>query len=109
MFFTAFIEARFQMRLKTDVVFIDLSSVYVTVWKEALMLKLSISPLKVIQWINNMIINQRFKVFLNNTESKWRLTSNGLPKGSIFAYFNSYVHDILETACNIFQYTNDIV
>jgi hypothetical protein len=95
-----FIEAGFQKRLKTGTVFIDLSSTYDTVWREALMLKLS----KIIPSINPI-----FKVFLNNKESRWHLTSNGLPQGSILAplLFNLFVHDLPETDCKIFQYADD--
>lgn len=68
------------------------------------------TSIKVIQMLNNIIINQRFKVFLNDKGSRWCLTSNGLPQGSILAplFFNLYVHNVPKTACNIFQYANDI-
>jgi hypothetical protein len=93
---TSHIEAGFQHKLKTGVVFIDLTAAYDTVWRDGLMLKFMqvVSCAKLSNLLNNMLSNRFFQVFLGDKNSKWRGFNN--PLGSVFAPL-LYLSDLLMT------------
>jgi hypothetical protein len=66
---TSHIEADFQRKLKTGVVFIDLTAVYDTVWRDGLTLKCMrvVSCAKLSNSLNNMLHHNKIDVQLNNT------------------------------------------
>ncbi|KAF0769781.1 Uncharacterized protein FWK35_00009176 [Aphis craccivora] len=68
---TTLIEAEFQRILKTNVVFIDLSAAYDTVWREGLMQNfINIVPCKrMSELLNNMLVNRMFQVFMDGKKS----------------------------------------
>lgn len=59
---TTHIEAGFQDKMKTTVVFVDLSSAFDTVWRNGLLLKLArvIKCRKTIELITSMLSNRIF-------------------------------------------------
>jgi hypothetical protein len=67
---TSHIAALFQSKLKTGVVFIDLTAAYDTVWRDSLMLKFIrvVSYAKLSNLLNNMLLNRFFQVFLDDIE-----------------------------------------
>jgi hypothetical protein len=109
---TSHIEACFQRKLKTGVVFIDLTAAYNTVWKDGVMLKfIRIVPCVLLsKLLNNMLSNRFFQVFLGNKSSRCRRLNNGLPQGSVLAplLFSLYLTDIRTALSNQFKYADDI-
>jgi hypothetical protein len=61
-------------------------------------------------FLNNMLSNRYFQVFLGDKSSRWRRLNNGLPQGSVLApiLFNLYMSDIPITVSKQFQYADDI-
>jgi hypothetical protein len=100
---TTHMEAGCQYQLKTGAVFVDLTTVYDTVWREGLMIKFleAVPCLKLFNLLNNMLSNRYFQVFIGDQSSRWRRLNNGLPQGSILAPKPS-------TAAKVFQYADDI-
>jgi hypothetical protein len=84
---TSPIEAGFQRKLKTGVVFINLIAAYDSVWSDGLMLKfmLFLPCAKLSNLLNNMLSNRFFQVFLGDKSSRWRRLNNGLSQGSVLA------------------------
>jgi hypothetical protein len=82
---TSHIEACFQQKLKTGVVFIDLTAAYDTVWKDGLMLKfIRLVPCVLLSnLLSNMLSNRFFQVILGVKSRRWRELNNGLPQGSV--------------------------
>lgn len=109
---TTHIEAGFQRRLKTAVALVDLTAAYDTVWKDGLIHKLykAVSCGRLINLIENMLSNRRFKVFLGEKSSKFKFLRNGLPQGSVLAplLFNLYTSDLPQTKCRKFIYADDL-
>jgi hypothetical protein len=110
---TSHIEAGFQRKLKTGVVFIDLTGAYDTVWIDGLVLKfMRVVPCaKLSNLLNNMLSNRVFQVFLGDKSSRWRRLNNGLPsQGSVLALFlfSLYLSDVPSTLSNQLQYAHDI-
>lgn len=108
---TTFIEVGFERNQKTGVVFVDLSSVYDTVWKDGLLLKLlDVIPCKkLISLIGSMLTNRRIRVYVNNEGSQIRTLNNDLPQGSVLALplFNLYISDMPPTVSRKFAYADD--
>jgi hypothetical protein len=109
---TSHIEAGFQRKLKTGVVFIVLTAASDTVWRDGLMLKfMRVVPCaKLSNLLNNMLSNRFFQDFLGDKNSRWRRLNNGLLQGSVLAplLFSLYMSDIPSTLSNQFQYADGI-
>jgi hypothetical protein len=60
---------------------------------------------KLLNLLNNMLLNRFFQVFLGDKSSRWRRLNNGLPQGSVLVplLFSLYLSDILSTLSNQFQ------
>jgi hypothetical protein len=88
---TSHIYAGFQRKLKTGVVFIDLTAEYDTVWRDGLMLKFMRVVLcaNLSNLLNNVLSNRFIQVFLGDksdkSDKRWRRLNNGLPQGSVLA------------------------
>lgn len=82
---TNHIESGFQRKMKTGVVFIDLTATYDTVWKRGLLYKLikAVPCLQIVNVIANMLSDRLFQVFLNDKCSRFRKLNNGLAQGSV--------------------------
>lgn len=108
---TSHIEFGFEKRLKTAVVFIDLSSAYDTVWKCGLLYKLiKVIPCNsFISLISEMLSNREFVVYINDEKSQKFVLDNGLPQGSVLAplLFNLYISDMPATTSRKFGYADD--
>jgi hypothetical protein len=80
---TSYIESGFQKRLKTGVVFVDLTAAYDTVWEDGLIHKLyNVIPCgKMVSLLEDMLSNRQFRVFVEDKSSKFRFINNGLPQG----------------------------
>lgn len=78
---TILIEKGFQINLKTNEAFIDLTAAYDTVWRHGLLYKLAnvIPCKKILTLIENMLSNRRFQVFMGDKKSRWRISNDGLP------------------------------
>lgn len=105
------IETGFELKLKTGVALVDLSSAYDTVWKNGLLLKFVdvVKCSTLTHLLHNMLSNRQIKVFMNGRFSKTKFLNNGLPQGSVLAplLFNLYVHDMPETISRKFGYADD--
>src|SRR6218665_39475 len=108
---TTFIENGFQTKMKTGVVFLDLTAAFDTVWHTGLLLKIS----KVLPWwftrgIEVFLCNRRFRVHMGNKTSSWRTQKDGLPQGSILSssLFSVYINDLPDTQSRKFAYVDDI-
>jgi Reverse transcriptase (RNA-dependent DNA polymerase) len=84
---TTHIEAGFQRKLKTGVVFVDLSAAYDTVWRDGLMLKImrTVPCAKIADLLISLLSNRFFQVFFGDQSSRWHRLNNGLPQGSVLA------------------------
>lgn len=109
---TNFIESGFQRRLKTGVVFVDLTAAYDTVWKKGLLYKLLkvIPDLTICDLLCNILSDRIFQVFLNDKSSSFKKLNNGLAQGSVLAplLFNLYTHDLPPSVSRRFMYADDI-
>lgn len=109
---TTHIEAGFQAKKKTSVVFVDLSAAYDTVWKKGLLLKLlrTIKCLKTVNIIDKLLSNRKFRIHLGGKSSMFTDITNGLPQGSVLAplLFNLYTSDIPTLASRKFVYADDL-
>lgn len=97
---------------KSGAVFLDLSSLYDTVWKRGLMLKLSkiIRCKSIFLLIECLLFNRKYNVFLNGVASRYKYLQNGLPQGSVLSpiVFNVYTYDIVDTISRKLIYADDI-
>lgn len=109
---TTFIEAGFEVRLKTGAVFFDLTAAYDTVWREGMIVKLLkvTKCTKMASLINNMLASRLIQVVMNGKTSKRKNINNGLPQGSVLAplLFNLYIADLPSTRSTKFIYADDI-
>lgn len=109
---TTHIEAGFQKRLKSTVVFVDLTAAYDTVWREGLLYKfLNIIPCsRITSLLNNMLCDRPFQIITGDSKSKTRHLNNGLPQGSVLAplLFNLYISDMPPTVSKKFGYADDL-
>jgi hypothetical protein len=109
---TSYIDSGFQKRLKTGVVFVDLTAAYDTVWKDGLIHKLyNVIPCgKLVSLLEDMLSNRQFRVFVEDKSSKFRFLNNGLPQGSVLSpiLFNLYTSDLPPTNSRKFIYADDL-
>jgi hypothetical protein len=109
---TSHLKAGCQRKLKTSVVFIDLTAASDTVRRDGLVFKfMRVVPCaKLSNLLNNIFSNRFFQVFLGDKNSRWRRLNNVLPQGSVFMplLFSLYLSDIQSTLSNQFQYADDI-
>ena len=104
---TTHIEAGFQDKLRTAVVFVDLSSAFDTVWKNALLLKLiKVIPCKkTINLVSSMLTNRLFRVFIGEKVSSMKTLNSGLAQGGVLSpllftlYFRIYPKQPQENSC----------
>ncbi|KAI5726259.1 hypothetical protein M8J77_025912 [Diaphorina citri] len=108
---TTYIEAGYQLKLKTSVAFIDLSAAFDTVWREGLLFKFlkTIPCMKTLKLLNNMLSNRNFRIIMGDQMSHQKKLNNGLPQGSVLAplLFNLYLSDIPDTKSKKFGYADD--
>lgn len=106
------IEAGFQDKRKTTTVFIDLTSAFDTVWKNALLLKLAnvIKCEKTISLISYLLSNRMFKVFMGVNCSTARRLNSGLIQGGVLSplLFVHYLADIPHTISRKFMFADDL-
>jgi len=84
---------------------------YDTVWHTGLLAKLSqCLPSWVVQTIELLLRNRRFRVHMGDDISSWRNQKNGLPQGSVSAptLFSLYINDLPCILCRKFAYADDI-
>lgn len=109
---TTHIEVGFQQRLKTAVVYIDLTAAFDTVWREGLLFKLlSIIPCnRIATLLNNMLCDRSFQIITGGSKSRIRKLHNGLPQGSVLApvLFSLYTSDIPPTMAKKYAYADDL-
>ncbi|VVC39079.1 Reverse transcriptase domain, partial [Cinara cedri] len=105
-------EKGFQNNLKTNVAFIDFTVAYDTVWRHGLLYKLAnVIPCKnILTFVENMLTNRRFQVFMRDKKSRWRISNPirtpNTPNTPTL--FNLYIHDLPITPSFKFQYEDDI-
>lgn len=108
---TNYIELGFERKLKTGVVFLDLSAAYDTVWKCGLLKKLSdrIPCRKTLSLLTNMLSDRSFQVMVNGKEIRKRIVNNGLPQGSVLSCFLYclYTNELPNTLSRLFVYADD--
>jgi len=95
---TTHIKNGYDKKLKTAVVFIDLSSAYDTVWRKDPISKfLDVFPYKTLYTLFNKLSNRQLIVYIGEEKSKMRLLNNGLPQGSVMALllFNLIIMQII--------------
>lgn len=109
---TNHIEAGFQLKMKTGVVFIDLTAAYDTVWKMGLLYKLikAVRCLRIVDMIANMLSDRLFQIMLNDQCSRFKKLNNGLAQGSVLSclLFNLYIHDLPPSIARKFLYADDM-
>lgn len=109
---TNYVESGFQRKLKTGVVFVDLTAAYDTVWKKGLLYKfLRVIPnLTICDLLCNMLSDRIFQVFLNDKSSSLLKLNNGLAQGSVMSplLFNLYTSDLPPSNSRRFMYADDI-
>jgi len=79
---TTYIENGFQKNLKTGAVFLDLTAAYDTIWHTGLLAKLSqCLPSWVVQTIELLLRNRRFRVHMGDDVSYWHNQKKRSPTG----------------------------
>lgn len=105
---TTHTENGYDKKLKTAVVFIDLSSAYDTVWRKGLLSKfLDVIEMKTLLiLLNNMLSNRQLTVYIGESKSKTKVLNNDLSQGSVLAplLFNLYTKDLPPTSSKKFIY-----
>lgn len=109
---TTHIEAGFQDKLRTAIVFVDLSSAFDTVWRNALLLKLTkVIRCKItIDLIASMLTNRRFRVHMGEKTSSTKTLNSGLAQGGVLSplLFLLYISDLPETKARKFIFADDL-
>lgn len=109
---TTYVENGFQNKMKSGVVFLDLSAAYDTVWKRGLLLKLAknLRCKATLRLLEQILSDRSFKVNMNGKTSRKRILQNGLPQGSVLSQtlFNVYIADIEVTNSRKFIYADYI-
>ena len=110
--FTEDNEASFDKKLKSGVVFLNLSAAYDTVWYRGLTLKLlRTTPSKeMVRGLIGMISQRHFHVDVGKSESSCRTLLSGVPQGSVIApsLFSLYDYNFLTTLSGKYIYADDI-
>lgn len=105
-------EVGFEENKKTGMLLIDLSSAYDTVWRKAFLWKfLKVFPSKKLgRLINCMLTNRRFRVLIDDLNSRYRTLNDGFAQGSVCAppFFNLYTSDMPVTKSRKFCYADDL-
>ena len=107
------IEDTFQNGEKADIVLLDLTVAYNTIWLCSLHLKLlqTVPDHHMVEFIMEMLYDHSFTLYTSDGQhSKLRRLKNGVPQGSVLApmLFNIYIHDIPDTLSKKCRYAVDL-
>lgn len=109
---TTHIEAGFQDKLRTAVALVDLSSAFDTVWRKALLLKLTkvVKCKKTIDLIATMLTKRFFRVYMGERSSTTRMLNSGVAQGGVLSpiLFILYLSDLPQTKSRKFLFADDL-